>query len=248
MKNDTRNRICYCIAARSVRVAVLACFSFNATLTPIAAWADVPTPPPAYHKPIDTSFPSGKALERQGYDPKTGVWKVKVNKDGRPKVTSNGSTVTGTQNVRITATDAYGNKATIGGRITQTANTAIIGAYVGGALSQGLEKYGGQAVDDIRDGRYSDAVRSTAGGAATVINAFSGGVFGSVYKVADKALGTNLMGSNPSANSSAAADSVVGNVMGAIGKGGSPSSQSSALSSAANAAASAQSAAEKSGD
>ena len=39
-------------------------------------WADAGLPPPAQHQ--NAGFPSDQALQRRGYDPKTGVWKVDV--------------------------------------------------------------------------------------------------------------------------------------------------------------------------
>ncbi|MDO5069962.1 MAG: hypothetical protein Q4D78_07160, partial [Neisseria zoodegmatis] len=265
MRNDTRNRIFNSVAAKPVRLAVLACFSLNAAITPIVAWADVPPPPPSYTKPIDTSFPSGRALERQGYDPKTGVWKVNVNKDGRPKVTSNGSTVTGTQNVRITATDGYGNKATIRGKVTQTvSNTAtamIAGNIIGNSISKASNQFGSELDKNLANGDYYGAAVNTArivGGA--IDNAFTGGFLGDAFgasgsskaqRTADSIINNFYRSpppsskpappsSNNSINSAAPSSPSV--------NGSSASGSSSALSSAANAAASAQSAAEKSGD
>lgn len=251
MKNDTRNdvftRNSRTVLLGRVFLCTLPCLVIN------QVWADVPPPPPSYHKPIDTSFPSGRALERQGYDPKTGVWKVNVNKTGKPTVTSNGSTVTGSQNVRITATDGYGNKATIRGKVTQTvSNTAtamIAGNIIGNSISKASSQFGAELDKNIANGDYYGAVFNTArivGGA--VDNAFTGGFLGDSF------------GATGTSKAKRTADSIINNFYrippsskptppsSPSVNGSSASSQSSALSSAANAAASAQSAAEKSGD
>ncbi|WP_187000595.1 hypothetical protein [Neisseria musculi] len=177
---------------------MLTCFSLNAALSPLAAWADVPTPPTAYHKQIDTSFPSGQALLNQGYNPKTGVLKVENRPQGKPTVTTNGQTVTGTRNTNVVVTDKYGNKVKVPSRITQTANAAVIASYVGNSLAEGISKYGNQSVNDYKDGRFGDMGRSVAGGVATTLDALSGGVLGSVWGVVDNATGSNITGGNPS--------------------------------------------------
>ncbi|QEY25502.1 virulence factor TspB C-terminal domain-related protein [Neisseria zalophi] len=206
MKNDTGNRIFTRLAARTVRVGVLVCFSGNAALIPLTAWADVPPPPPAYHKQIDTSFPSGRALINQGYDPKTGVLKVQVDNSGKPKVSGKGGVITGRQDVNVTVTDTYGNKARIKSAVSQTANSLVIAGYVGGSIAKGIDAYGNQAVNDVRDGRYGDAMRSAAGVVASTLDGLSGGVLSSVTGVADNILGTNASGLNPSANPSSSVD------------------------------------------
>ena len=81
--NDTRNRLYSWITAFPVRCAVLVCFGSN-VLNPLIALADVGLPPPAQHQ--NAGFPSDQALQRRGYDPKTGIWKVDVQNNGKPTV------------------------------------------------------------------------------------------------------------------------------------------------------------------
>lgn len=232
---------------------------------PLAALADTGLPPPAVHQTTDNGFPSSHALKQQGYNPQTGVLKVEPRKQGSPTITSNGQTVTGKQNVDVVVTDKYGNKVKVPSRITQTANAAVIASYIGGSVAQGIDKYGNQAVNDFRDGRYGDMGNSVAGGIATTLNGLSGGIFGSVGGVLDNAFGTNAFGGNPSATSDSlkrlgdAADNFHREMYG-VPSGSSTSSggvstpsvnggsTSSILGSAAKSAAAAQSAAEKRGD
>lgn len=69
--------------------------------------ADVPPPPPVQHQ--NAGFPSAQKLEQMGYNRETGVWKVQTNPTGKPTVSSGGGQIMGTQNQRVTVTDAYGN-------------------------------------------------------------------------------------------------------------------------------------------
>ncbi len=186
MRNDTRNRIHVGITAVPVRIAVLAGFSINAAVTPILAWADVPTPPPAYHKQIDTSFPSGKALLNQGYNPNTGVLRVEGQKTGKPTVTSNGQTVTGTQNARVVVTDHYGNKGTMTTKITQTVGTGsvvvVASNTIGNSIKKASEEFGSELSNNLNNGDYYGAFVNSArivGGA--IDNTFTGGFLGDAF-------------------------------------------------------------------
>lgn len=241
MKNDTRNDVFTrhgrTILLGRVSLCTLPCLVIN------QVWADVPPPPPAYHKPIDTSFPSGRALERQGYDPKTGVLKVNVNKDGKPKVTSNGSTVTGTQNVRITATDGYGNKATIRGKIVQSASTAIIVGHVAGVAVDGVSAYSEQFGNAVKNGNWVSAAHyAVMTGGATL-----DGMLGGAISKAAQGFGRGI-GTLPPARPEPPSTGFPSPPSSPSVNGSSAAAQSSALSRAAASAAAAQSAAEKSGD
>ena len=189
MKNESRTGVFNRHVAECCRIAVLGCFSFNAALTPILAWADVPHPPPPAVSRIDTSFPSGQALQNQGYDPKTGVLRVNPQKVGNPTVSSNGGTLTATQNYRVTVTDNFGNKATMPSRVTQAVNAGFIASVVGGGLSNGFDAYGDRLINDVRNGRYSDAVGSAAGMAASVVDSVGFGLLFSFARFLNNATG-----------------------------------------------------------
>ncbi|WP_373795833.1 virulence factor TspB C-terminal domain-related protein [Neisseria dentiae] len=249
MKNDTRSHVFNRHTALRISVPfTLLVFYVN------QAWADVPPPPPAYHKQIDTSFPSGKALERMGYDPKTGVLKVDVNKSGNSKVTSNGGTVTGTQDVRITATDAYGNKATMKGKIIQSASTAVIVGHVAGAAVDGIGSYSEQVGSAIKQGNWGSAAHYSIMTGGAILDGMLGGAISKAATGFGRGIGTLPPDAPPSTglpsppfgssynNATPPAPSVNGS--------GTPSAsaQSSALGKAAASAATAQAAAEKAGD
>lgn len=267
MRNDTRNRIHIGITAVPVRIAVLAGFSLNAAVTPILAWADVPTPPPAYHKQIDTSFPSGKALLNQGYNPNTGVLKVEGQKTGKPTVTSNGQTVTGTQNARVVVTDQYGNKGAMSTKITQTANAVVIANVVGNAVGNGVDAYERYISDQIKDGNYSGAAETVfaafarsldelSGGNLSRLKRWSGGDGLGLIDQHDRRMndyyGGNPTTGNPSSPSTSNPSSPTTGTPTSPGNPSNPSvgggGSSSGLGAAANAAGSAQRTAERNGD
>lgn len=188
MSNDTRIRIFDWYASAPVRGGVLVCFGAGLGLSPLAAFADAGLPPPAVHQQTDNGFPSSQALKNQGYDPQSG--KITVNKTGSPKVSSSGGKITGTQNVRIDTVDRYGNRGAINSSVSQTVNSGALSklagaAYIANSVSHGVDAYGDRMANDIKDGRYSDAVRSAAGIAAETINGLSGGVFKNILKSID---------------------------------------------------------------
>ncbi|QEY26507.1 virulence factor TspB C-terminal domain-related protein [Neisseria zalophi] len=235
MKNDTGNRIFTRLAARTVRVGVLVCFSGNAALIPLTAWADVPPPPPAYHKQIDTSFPSGRALINQGYDPKTGVLKVQVDNSGKPKVSGKGGVITGRQDVNVTVTDTYGNKAKVKTTVGQSVSSklltgAVVGNLVGNASASAYKRYGSELESNLSNGNYGAAfVNSTQIIGAVVDGFLTGG-----------AIGDAIEGAAASRNSSMA-DSVVKGAISSLNRGGS-------FSEISKTAASSQAKAERQGD
>lgn len=130
--------------------------------------ADAQLPPPAHHQNV--GFPSAQKLEQMGYNRETGVWKVQTNPTGKPTVSSGGGQITGTQNQRVTVTDAYGNKATVNTQVTQRVNTGRIEAAIGGTLA-GLSAsgraigsdYAAWAYRDIKAGDWGDAARNSVG-------------------------------------------------------------------------------------
>lgn len=130
--------------------------------------ADAQLPPPAHHQNL--GFPSAQKLEQMGYNRETGVWKVQTNPTGKPTVSSGGGQITGTQNQRVTVTDAYGNKANVNTQVTQRVNIGRVQAVIGGTLA-GLSAAGGAigsnyavwAYRDIKAGNWGDAARNTVG-------------------------------------------------------------------------------------
>ena len=155
MTNDTRNHVSVRhFAPRCIWLGCL-CLSSHVVM------ADVPyTPPPtATHY---SGFPSEQALRNQGYNPQTGTLKVNTTPNGRPVVTSNGTTVTGTQNVRTTATGNYGEKAVINSSVTQsvagsTLNRLIGIAWVASGISNGIQHNNGRTQAAIASGNYGKA-------------------------------------------------------------------------------------------
>ncbi|MDO4226830.1 virulence factor TspB C-terminal domain-related protein [Neisseria sp.] len=266
MKNDSR------INVSAWRIGTFVYGSVSLCLSPLLvisqAYADVPTPPPAYHKQIDTSFPSGKALLDQGYNPNTGVLKVEGQKTGKPTVTSNGQTVTGTQNARVVVTDQYGNKGTMTTKITQTANAVVIANVVGNAVGNGVDAYERYISDQIKDGNYSGAAETVfaafarsldelSGGNLSRLKRWSGGDGTGLIDQHDARMNDYYGGGNPttgnpsspstgnSSSPSTGTPTSPGNPSNpSVGGGGS----SAGLGAAANAAGSAQRTAERNGD
>ena len=156
MRNDTRSRIFNCSVPLYV-VGIVAAFN------PVPSLADATLPPPAQHQ--NAGFPSEQALRQKGYDPKTGIWKVETQNNGKPTVSSGGGQITGTQNQRVTVTDAHGNKATINTQVTQRVSTGKIESIAGGTLA-GLTAAGGAIGSDFAARAYKQAQNGDWGGAA----------------------------------------------------------------------------------
>lgn len=115
--------------------------------------ADAQLPPPAHHQNV--GFPSAQKLEQMGYNRETGVWKVQTNPTGKPTVSSGGGQITGTQNQRVTVTDAYGNKANVNTQVTQRVNIGRVEAAIGGTLA-GLSAAGGAIGSNYAAWAYRD--------------------------------------------------------------------------------------------
>lgn len=161
MKNDTRSSV----FNRNGKARSFSRFSvcIGSVLALNGAWADVGLPPPVQHQ--GSGFPSEQALKQRGYDPKTGVWRVQTQNQGKPTVTKNGGTITGSQNKSVTVTGNYGEKATIRTAQTQSVNIPKVEKIAGGTLA-GLTAAGGAIGSDFAARAYKQAQNGDWGGAA----------------------------------------------------------------------------------
>ena len=155
MKNDTRSNVHH-------RHTAL-CLALSAALFAAPVSAEVGLPPPAQHQ--GAGFPSERALQQKGYDPKTGVWRVQSQNNGKPTVTKSGDSIKGSQSKTITATGNYGEKATIRTAQTQSVNILKVGKIAGGTLA-GLTAAGGAIGSDFAARAYKQAQNGDWGGAA----------------------------------------------------------------------------------
>ena len=178
--NDTRSLFYSRRFALRSRLLVLVCFSAQ-VLNPLTAFAEVGLPPPVQHQ--NAGFPSDQALQRRGYDPKTGVWKVDVQNNGKPTVTKNGENINGSQGKTVTVTGRYGETGTINttvnqrvrtGRLQTAANTLIVSnAAANGANS--ANGFAAQAGEKLGKGDYSGAAWSATQGVAHFLDGLFGG-------------------------------------------------------------------------
>ena len=171
MKNDTRSNVHH-------RHTAL-CLALSAALFAAPVSAEVGLPPPAQHQ--GAGFPSEQALRQKGYDPKTGVWRVQSQNNGRPTVTKSGDTIKGSQPKTVTATGNYGEKGTFRTTQTQTVSSSklqntINGVWAGGALAAAVDKHSGLMGARIRSGDYKGAVESGVLMAGTFGNNLFGGI------------------------------------------------------------------------
>lgn len=162
--NDTRNSLYSRITALPVRSAVLVCFGAQ-VLSPLTAFAEVGLPPPAQHQ--NAGFPSDQALQRRGYDPKTGVWKVDVQNNGKHTVTKNGGNINGSQGKNVTVTGRYGETGTMHttvnqrvgtGRLQTAANTVIVANAVNNSYTK---NYAAEAAKAFKNGNYLQAAHNS---------------------------------------------------------------------------------------
>ena len=177
MKNDTRNRV-FTGHGKAPNVSRLS-VCFGSLLVVGQAWAEVGLPPPAQHQ--GAGFPSEQALRQKGYDPKTGVWRVQSQNNGRPTVTKLGDSIKGSQPKTVTATGNYGEKGTFRTTQTQTVSSSklqntINGVWAGGALAAAVDKHSGLMGARIRSGDYKGAVESGVLMAGTFGNNLFGGI------------------------------------------------------------------------
>lgn len=169
--NDTRNSLYSRITALPVRSAVLICFGAQ-VLSPLTAFAEVGLPPPAQHQ--NAGFPSDQALQRRGYDPNTGVWKVDVQNNGKPTVTKNGGNINGSQGKNVTVTGRYGETGTMNTNVNQRVNVGKVETVLGGTLAGATAMGGAIGSDyaawtyrDIKNGDWAMAARNGVGAILT---------------------------------------------------------------------------------
>lgn len=177
MKNDTRNRV-FTGHGKAPNISRLS-VCLGSLLVVGQAWAEVGLPPPAQHQ--GAGFPSEQALRQKGYDPKTGVWRVQSQNNGRPTVTKSGDTIKGSQPKTVTATGKYGEKGVMKTTQTQSVSSSklqntINGVWAGGALASAVDKHSGLMGARIRSGDYKGAVESGVLMAGTFGNNLFGGI------------------------------------------------------------------------
>ena len=173
MKNDTRSNVHH-------RHTAL-CLALYAALFVAPVSAEVGLPPPAQHQ--GAGFPSEQALRQKGYDPKTGVWRVQSQNNGRPTVTKSGDNIKGTQSKTVTATGNYGEKGTFRTTQTQTVSSSklqntVNGVVLGGAVANGANaanSFAAEAGEKLGKGDYAGAAWSATQGAAHFIDGLFGG-------------------------------------------------------------------------
>lgn len=175
MKNDTRISIFigYGKAHNISRLSV--CLS--SLLVVGQAWAEVGLPPPAQHQ--NAGFPSDQALQRRGYDPKTGIWKVDVQNNGKPTITKNGSDFNGSQGKNVTVTGRYGETGTMNTTVNQRVGTSAIqktatGVWFGSSAANALSKNGSYVATQLRAGNYQSAFE----GSVLALGDFGNNLFG----------------------------------------------------------------------
>ena len=150
--NDTRSLFYSRRFALCSRMLVLVCFGAH-VLNPLTAFAEVGLPPPVQHQ--NAGFPSDQALQRRGYDPKTGVWKVDVQNNGKPTVTKNGGNINGSQGKNVTVTGRYGETGTMNTTVNQRVNVGKVETVLGGTLA-GATAAGGAIGSDYAAWTYKD--------------------------------------------------------------------------------------------
>lgn len=174
--NDTRSLFYSRRFALRSRLLVLICFSAQ-VLSPLTAFAEVGLPPPAQHQ--NAGFPSDQALQRRGYDPKTGVWKVDVQNNGKPTITKNGNDFSGSQGKNVTVTGRYGETGTMNTTVNQRVGTSAIqktatGVWFGSSIANALSKNGSYVATQLRAGNYQSAFE----GSVLALGDFGNNLFG----------------------------------------------------------------------
>ena len=171
MKNDPRSNVYHW--------PIALCLALSTAVFASPVMADVALPPPAQHQ--NAGFPSDQALQRRGYDPKTGVWKVDVQNNGKPNVTKDGGTIKGTQGKNVTVTGKYGEKGVMHTTQTQSVNSsklqnAVNGLWIGSAVSNAVERFGPLMGARIRAGDYKGAFESAVLMAGDIGNGLTFGI------------------------------------------------------------------------
>lgn len=169
--NDTRSLFYSRRFALRSRLLVLVCFGAQ-VLSPLTAFAEVGLPPPVQHQ--NAGFPSDQALQRRGYDPKTGIWKVDVQNNGKPTVTKNGGNINGSQGKTVTVTGRYGETGTMNTNVNQRVNVGKVETVLGGTLAGATAMGGAIGSDyaawtyrDIKNGDWAMAARNGVGAILT---------------------------------------------------------------------------------
>ena len=169
--NDTRSLFYSRRYALRSRLLVLVCFGAQ-VLSPLTAFAEVGLPPPVQHQ--NAGFPSDQALQRRGYDPKTGIWKVDVQNNGKPTVTKNGGNINGSQGKTVTVTGRYGETGTMNTNVNQRVNVGKVETVLGGTLAGATAMGGAIGSDyaawtyrDIKNGDWAMAARNGVGAILT---------------------------------------------------------------------------------
>lgn len=174
--NDTRSLFYSRRFALRSRLLVLVCFGAQ-VLSPLTAFAEVGLPPPVQHQ--NAGFPSDQALQRRGYDPKTGIWKVDVQNNGKPTVTKNGGNINGSQGKTVTVTGRYGETGTMNTTVNQRVGTSAIqktatGVWFGSSIANALSKNGSYVATQLRAGNYQSAFE----GSVLALGDFGNNLFG----------------------------------------------------------------------
>ena len=174
--NDTRSLFYSRRFALCSRLLMLVCFGTQ-VLSPLTAFAEVGLPPPAQHQ--NAGFPSDQALQRRGYDPKTGIWKVDVQNNGKPTVTKNGGNINGSQGKNVTVTGRYGETGTMNTTVNQRVGTSAIqktatGVWFGSSIANALSKNGSYVATQLRAGNYQSAFE----GSVLALGDFGNNLFG----------------------------------------------------------------------
>lgn len=153
--------------------------------------ADVPTPPPT--APHSTGFPSERALNNMGYDPKTGIWKVEETNRGKPTVRKDGGNITGTQGRNMTVTGKYGEKVNLNTAVTQTsaidklATKGTAAVYGLTALDSALgSTYSIKSYNSFKNGDYRTGLENAFGAVLTGLSSLSLGVGDGINRFLDK--------------------------------------------------------------
>jgi putative integumentary mucin A.1 len=196
MKNDKRSGVFIGFAAAPLRCAVLLCFVAGNTIVPLTAFADVGLPPPAQHQ--SSGFPSEKALEQKGYNPKTGVWRVQSQNNGRPTVTKDGGTIKGTQAKTVTVTGKYGEKGVMHTTQTQSVSSSKLATVANGAIAANFVgrgmKYSAPYIENatrgLKNGNYGTAAHNAAMAAGAFLDGILDGGLGEVSRAVGRGLGT----------------------------------------------------------
>ncbi|ASP18092.1 hypothetical protein CGZ77_10315 [Neisseria sp. KEM232] len=191
MNNDTRNRIFTRRIAKPHHLAVLVFTGASIALSPLAAWADVPTPPPT--APHSAGFPSENALKNMGYDPKTGVWRVQETNRGKPTVKKDGGNITGTQGRNVTVTGKYGEKVNLQTSVSQTSavdklvkkGTVALSAIT--ALDSALgSNYSIKSYNSFKNGDFRTGFENAFGAVLTGLSSVTFGVGDGINRFLDK--------------------------------------------------------------